>query len=378
LEGESLVNDASALVLYRLAIGALTSGTFSLAEAGLEFIYIASGGVLIGFLLGMVVQRFSRLLDPVVGVVFSFTIPYATYILANALGTSGVLAVVVNGLLGSRTLLLHQSSLRRVLGHVAWDIFIILMNCFVFILIGLQLRALIEGMTFAQTMQYTFYGFVFTLATMVVRTIWVFARSGWIYWKNKRNPRFSLIQPQIFSDALIISWSGMRGIVSLAAVLALPYTQYQGVPLEGRSEVIFITFIVILMTLLFPGFTLAPLIRWLHIRPHYEYFGARRVRKQLAKAAEEKLTELHASGILNAEELDFLKQYFDMQHKVLEISTTVHKKLQHIEQARLLVIHAQRKSLIEIWQRLEIDDKLLDYLEHELDVEETRIARAAL
>ena len=117
LEGESLVNDAAALILYKLALTALFSGTFSLVEGGIEFVQIVCGGIIVGFILGILFQFFSKCyLEPTLGVVFSFIIPYITYIVANALEVSGVLAVVVNGLVGARVLIKHHSSLRRVLG----------------------------------------------------------------------------------------------------------------------------------------------------------------------------------------------------------------------------------------------------------------------
>jgi len=235
LEGESLVNDASALVLYRLAVVALLSGVFSFSEASIVFVRTVSGGIGVGLVLGYILQNFSRCyLEPVVGVVFSFSIPYITYILADALGVSGVLAVVVNGLVGSKVLIRHYSSLRRILGYAAWDIFIILMNCFVFILIGLQLRTLTSMMTMRQMVQYTEYAFLITFAMITVRLIWVYAKSGVAYIRAKYKPKSVDRCPQILREAALVGWSGMRGIVSLTAALALPLALPNGMPLEGQ------------------------------------------------------------------------------------------------------------------------------------------------
>lgn len=178
LEGESLINDATAIVLYRLATLALLSGSFSFAEGGIEFLQVVVGGVILGLGLGFLLQTLSRLyLEPVLGVVFSFTIPYSTYIIANLIGVSGVIAVVVNGLVGSRILLTHHSSLRRVLGYATWDIFIILLNCFVFILIGLQLKNITSVMTIQQMILYSGYAVFIFLVMLVVRFIWVYAQT---------------------------------------------------------------------------------------------------------------------------------------------------------------------------------------------------------
>jgi monovalent cation/hydrogen antiporter len=223
LEGESLINDASAIVLYKLALTALLSGTFSFIDGGIEFTKDVVGGVAIGFATGFLFQLFARrYLEPVVGVVFSFTIPYMTYLAAYSLGVSGVLAVVVNGLIGARVLLTHHSSLRRVLGYAAWDIFIILLNCFVFILIGLQLRPLTNLMTIGQIVLYTAYGFLIFVAMLTLRMLWVYTKAGRTYVKALKKPKSALVCSQIMREAVVVGWSGMRGIVSLAIALALP------------------------------------------------------------------------------------------------------------------------------------------------------------
>lgn len=379
LEGESLINDASALVLYRIAITALLSETFFLEDAAFNFIKIVSGGILVGVILGFLMQKFSKnYLEPVVGVVFSFSIPYITYITADTLGVSGVLAVVVNGLIGSQILLRHHSSLRRIIGFATWDIFAILFNCFVFILIGLQLPILTKLMTAQQIVLYSGYGLLITCAMIFVRLIWIYGRSGVSYFLALKKPHADVHCPQILREAIIIGWSGMRGIVSLAAALALPLTTPNGMPLEGRNEVIFITFVVILLSLLIPGLTLAPLIKWLDIQYQPEQFRLHQVRKQLKIVAEQTLESLYASKKITEREFNFLHTYFDMRIKLAEVTLTGDKKLNNIEVARSLVVKEQRKKLFEIWEKLEVNDRQLLRLEHELDLEDTHFARAEL
>jgi CPA1 family monovalent cation:H+ antiporter len=379
MEGESLVNDATALVLYRLALGALLMGTFSFSGGVVEFIKVASGGAAIGFVLGFVLHNFSRrFLEPVVGVIFSFTIPYAAYITADFLGVSGVLAVVVVGLVGSQIIVKHRASLRRILGYAAWDIFAILINCLVFILIGLQLRSLTKGMSMRQMILYGCYALLITFVMIAVRMLWVYAKSGIAYFKALRDPKADKLCPQILREAAIIGWSGMRGIVSLAAALALPLYLPNGMPLEGRSEVIIITLMVVLITLLLPGLTLPLLVKWLKIHHHAEHHGIYRVRKQLSKMAQDEVLRLYEAQSITNDELEFLTSYFNLQSRVLEISSSTHKKFVNLEVARKNIINAQRKHLLEMWRRFEIDDKLLVLLEHELDLEETRLARADL
>ncbi len=379
LEGESLINDASAIVLYKITLVALMTGSFSLSGGTGEFFYVVLGGVLIGFILGLLFQLFSRrYLEPVLGVVFSFTIPYVTYILADLLGVSGVLAVVVNGLIGSRILHNHSSSLRRVLGYAVWDVLIILLNCLVFILIGLQVRTIAGKMSTDQIITYSGYAFLIAFAMVVVRLIWVYGRGAFAYLRALHHRNSSHICPQILQETAIMGWAGMRGIVSLAVALALPFTLPNGVPLEGRNEVVFITFVVILITLVIPGLTLPALIRWLKVHHIDRENNEKDVRDQLAHNAEEKIGFLLDSKIIDQEEYQFLKSYFHTQHKVLELAHEAEQNASNIELARRKIIHFQRLKLIEIWKLQQIDDKLLNHLENELDMLETHIARAEL
>lgn len=379
LEGESLINDASALVLYRLAIAALLSGAFSLTEASFQFLKIVIGGIVIGFIFGIVLQNFSRkYLDSVTAVLFSFTIPYITYISADFLGVSGVLAVVVNGLLGSRIVAKHHSSFRRVLGFACWDILVIFMNCFIFILIGLQLRLFISVMTLKEIMSSIAYAAFVTLALIVVRLLWIYSKSTIAYFKTQSNSKNDKLLSQILREATIAGWSGMRGIVSLTAALALPYTVVNGLPLEGRDTVIFMTFIVILITLLLPSLTLRKLLSIMKIDHHMNHHEAHQARKRLAKVAQEKIHHLHKEKNVTEREFNFLINYFVSQRYVFEISTSHLKKMSDLELARLNIFKAQRRELLAMWERQEIDDKLFQQLEHELDVEESHIPRAEL
>jgi monovalent cation/hydrogen antiporter len=379
LEGESLINDASALVLYRIAVVALLSGYFSPSWGALRFVTTVIGGIAVGVVTGYLMQRFSRrFLEPIVGVLFSFTIPYITYILADYLNVSGVLAVVINGLMGAQILLRHHSSLRRILGFAAWDIFIILMNCFVFILIGLQLPAVTSQMTMNEMWRYTGYAFLITITMVVIRMIWVYGKGCKSYIEALRHPNSAFICPEILRETAIVGWSGMRGIVSLTAVLALPYALPDGTLLAGRNEVVFITFMVILMTLVIPGLSLPFLIRWLNVKEQTDHPNTFEVRKQLTQTAQETIKNLHRMKKIDDHERDFLLDHFNLQLRRLEITKEERPKLQNLESIKSLIINEQRRKLFEIWERLEIDDKLLSQLEHELDLEETHIARAEL
>lgn len=380
LEGESLVNDASAIVLYKLALTALLSGTFSFVEGGKEFIQIVIGGIMVGAALGFLLQLFSRnYLSPILGVIFSFTIPYITFIIANYLQVSGVLAVVVNGLIGSRILYTHHSSLRRVLGFATWDILVILLNCFVFILIGLQLGAITQILTAKQMLLYAGYALLIAFTMVVVRLCWVYARSAVNYIAALKSKKTAKLCPQIIREATIIAWSGMRGIVSLALAISLPYSLgFNQIPLEGRNEVIFITFFVILITLLIPGLSLPTLIRWLKIQSFSKKDEERKVRNQLETVVKQKLHFLLNTNHINQKEYKFLRHYFLSHNRILDITHSSEKEIKSVELARLKVIEAQRKAIFAMWKRQEISDHILMHFENELDLVEIHIARAEL
>lgn len=379
LEGESLINDASAIVIYKITMIALLTGSLSFSGGSWHFFYLIIGGVTVGLVLGLLFQEFSRhFLEPVLGVVFSFTIPYVTYLVADILAVSGVLAVVITGLIGARVLHHHHSSLRRVLGFACWDIFTILLNCLVFILIGLQVRTIAGEMHSDKIIIYSGYALLITFVMAVVRMLWVYGRAAIFYSDALHRRNSSKLCPQILKEAALVGWAGMRGIVSLAVALALPFTLPNGMPLEGRNEVVLITFVVILFTLLIPGLTLPWLIRRLKLQPANNDYKEKQVRNQLAQYVEQKIELLQASNLINQGEYKFLKSYFQAQHKALELAHEADRSLSDVEKARREIIHLQRTKLIELWKRHEIDDKLLNHLENELDMLETHTARAEL
>jgi CPA1 family monovalent cation:H+ antiporter len=348
LEGESLVNDASALVIFHIAITALITGAFSWWEAGFDFFKMAVGGTLFGLALGYSVQYISRrYLEPVVGAFASLLVPYVVYILARILELSPILAVVASGIVSSKYIFKYQTPERRMFGRITWDMYIILLNCFIFVLIGSQLDEQTSHMSWEEIGRYTGYALAITLLMSLIRFAWVLLT----YSKQMR-------------EGIVIGWAGMRGIVSLAAALALPLM------IQGRQEVIYIAFCVIFFSLIIPGFTLGPLIRWLKFREVPAPDKSTPTRKQLAQVAEEAIHSLHVSP----NEGTILKEYFNSRFRLWELLGS-HKQL---ETARKTVIQAQRNALIQIWEHGHIDDKVLIQIEHELDLEETQTTRAEL
>jgi len=376
LEGESLINDASGLVIYKFAVVALMTGHFSLKEASFHAFYAGIVGITIGLICGYLFNKLAAYLNPVLAVVNSFIIPYMTYCLADFLNASGVLAVVSCGLLGSRMLITQLSPLTRVLAWAAWDILIILLNCFIFILIGLDFGQIVQKMPLSQILLFSGYGILITLAIILVRFICIYARRGIVHLLLLRNPALLNENRVFLKHALISSWAGMRGIVSLTAALAIPLTRPDGTYVEGRDIVIFLTFEVIFLTLVIPGLTLAGLVKWLKIAPTRILSKLVQARKKLADTAIDEIQHLHTIKQLNEEERELLNMYFHSRHKINEFSSISEEH--KVEQMRHHIVRKQRESLVQMWRKNEIDDDLMSRLERELDLEESHLARGEI
>ncbi len=364
LEGEALINDAFALLIYKMSVVALFTGAFSLADASIEFAKIAVGGILLGVVFGYFIQIFVRqFLPAIVAVMLSFTLPYIVYIVAMSLEVSGVLAVVAFGLITSWFLTKHYDSYRRMLSVPTWGIFIILLNCFVFILIGLQLKSITAEFSLAEISRFTGYALAITAIMILIRLLWVMIKPTFCFFKTCDQSHIRNLD-----ERTILAWSGMRGIISLACALALPLT------IAGRDVVIFITFEVILLTLIIPSLTLPLLLKWLKIHPRLDA-NTSNIRKHLIKIAE---TEIESLLHLTEEERIFLKNYIKTHHRALEISATAEKSHAILDLARRKLLQSQRDSLIKFWEQGQIDDTLVKTLELELDLEEQLSVRADL
>jgi len=261
LEGESLINDASALVAYRFAVAAVTGTAFVLWRATLEFVLLLGGGFLVGFIMA----RLAFLLKFIKGntiVIISFLLllPFVTYLVAEEFHVSGVIAVVTLGLsiayVSNKVFPEHLKNQSKNI----WDIIIFMLNGLIFILIGLQFPYVLSNIPAQSVGPYLIYALLITVVTLLIRMLRVFMQKINLqkaFSKQRRKiPEEALLD---FRNSLIISWSGMRGIVSLAIAIGLPKTLEDGTPFPLRNEIIFISVAVVLFTLIGQGLTL-PLI----------------------------------------------------------------------------------------------------------------------
>jgi len=379
LEGESLVNDATALVTYRLALAAAASGAFSLGDAAVSFVAVAAGGVLVGLVVGAAATWIlRRLADPPVEVLISLLTPFAAYLPAERFGVSGVLAAVTAGLILGWYAPRIMSSDTRILGFGAWQMTIFVLNGLAFILIGLQLPTVLEGLgTYTPGELAGLAGAVVT-TVILVRVAWVFPATYLprilIPSVNRRDPA---PRPNV---VLVLGWAGMRGVVSLAAALALPAVLPNGDTFP-RHLLIFLTFAVILATLVGQGLTLPWLIRWLGLgddgSAEQEELHAR---EAATEAALQRLDELVTEVPGHLELVDRLReqyrdraQHFSRQHQADTVVEMDQEEIEH-ERIRREVLGAERLAVLDLRNRGVISDEALRRVERDLDLDELRRA----
>jgi CPA1 family monovalent cation:H+ antiporter len=368
LEGESLVNDATALVVYRFAVAAAAAGAFSLLDASMAFVVVLAGGVAVGMIVGYAMDRLAvRISDTATAVAITLVAPYAAYLPAESIGVSGILATVVAGL-WMRHAIRHTSSDSRVVGAAVWQIWLFMLNGFVFFLLGLQLPTVLRDVSLDAT--------TLGAATAIVLVV-VFGRFLWVfpvtYLQRLLIPalrRGTLAAP--WRAVAVIGWSGLRGVVSLAAALALP----AGFP--GRDLILFFTFTVILVTLVGQGLTLPAVVRALGLAPEADQAGAEaQARALMAESALGRLDDLESEWPTHKELIDTLRSQYEHRASHAEVpegaeAGAAEQELLEHTQIRRELIAAERRAAFDLRERGVIADDLLRRIERDLDLEELR------
>ena len=371
LEGESLVNDASGLVIYKFAVVAVLTGAFSFVDAGVQFAGIAAGGIVVGIAFAHLFIRIHRRLgDPFIEILTSLLIPYATYIAAESMQLSGVLAVVAAGLVRGRHAPEIVSAEMRILGRPAWQLLVFLLNSLTFMLIGLQMSAVIEKLSSFSNLELIILGSAISLVAVAVRFFWVYAAAalpgGWKQRGHTADP------PPNRRELFVVSWCGMRGIVSIAAAVSLPVTLPDGGPFPFRELLIFLTFFVIAVTLVVQGLSLPWLIHRLHVGSKWNLRGEqRRVRAALSAAVLKALDErIHAEKI-PAEWVDELRaEIVSRIGDVIPDGDVQSQRSELITHLRREAIRAERRELIRLWRDNQVSEEVMHHLEEILDYQE--------
>ncbi len=380
VEGESLVNDGTALVAYRFAVVAAVSGTFSLWEAGISFVFNVLGGVAVGVAVGWLVRQVRRRLDfPPAEVTISLLTGYFAYIPAELIGVSAVIAAVTVGIyMGWYTPELTSPEV-RLMGESAWEIVTFTLNAILFTLIGLQLPGILDELDAYSATDLMWWAVVIWLTVVAARAVWVYPAA--------KLPRLLIRRirerdPMPTPAALaLISWSGMRGGVSLAAALAIPLATDVGEPFPGRDLILFLTFAVIFGTLVIQGLTLPAVIRLLHLEDDGED-DARdlaQARIHAASAALMRLDELAEEDWVRADTAERVRGGYDFRRSRFSAwldggdDGTIEARSRDFQRLRRELLNAERAAVHDLRRRGEISDEVARRVERDLDLEDARL-----
>jgi CPA1 family monovalent cation:H+ antiporter len=383
LENEGLVNDAMALTLYRFAVAAILTHSFSLTRAVGSFAVVVAGETAWGLLVGWGLLRIRRCLrNPSLEICLSLLTPFIAFLPAVRLGGTGVLATAAAGLyVGYMSSHLVRASTRLQVIPV-WQIIEFILNGTLFLVAGMQLPRILEPLSHSDHRLLWAYGVGISLLVIAVRILWVFAATGLLgrlgitMRPGEPNPRWQRF--------FIVSWSGMRGAISLAAALAISLSTGNGSPFPGRDLIIFITFCVIVSTLLVQGLSLPWLIRLLHIdregRLERAETGHKEVeaRRQAAEAALALLAARRAEGVYPEIILDRLADQYRERHSQFRshLAGDHEGALQdetHRFNLQTELLESERRVILQLRQAGAIDDDILRSIEKDLDLQEMRL-----
>lgn len=382
IEGESLVNDATALVAYKFALVAILTGAFSLRDAALKFVVVTAGGIIVGLAVAFAgIFLIKRLNNSTAETTVSLIASFAAYLAAEHLGFSGVISTVAAGSYFGRRIPLETSAQTRIEAEASWNTVLFIINGLVFTLIGLQLPAVMAGLEEYSWAQLMLYALGITAVVIGVRFVWVFPAT--------HIPR--LLFPSIarkdptppWGVIFVLSWIGMRGIVSLAAALSIPLLLPSGAEFPFRNLLIFLTYTVILATLLIPATTLPWLIRWLGLKGDDDNRRDEAVaRLALLKAALRKIDSLSEASTFHAASLQTAAERYKRGVRTLESNlepaafSPLFDEEQRRRQLTRTLLEAERKELANLRHHGTIHDSVFFLISRELDIEETRLNNA--
>lgn len=376
LEGESLLNDASSLIIFRFALVAVGTGQFIFQEALFSFSWMVAGGIGIGLLVGwLFMQAHKRLpTDASSDIALTLIEPYFLYWIAEQLHSSGVLAVVSGGLFLATRRLEFLSSASRIMGYSFWEAFIFILNGIVFMLIGLELPEVVAGLHADGIPLSTAigYGILVTAILIAARIISSYvALIATLIFRPSVTP-IRQNQRRMWLLPLLLGWTGMRGVVSLAAALAIPLT-LNGQPYPYRNLILFITFLVILLTLLIQGLTLPYFIKRSKLFDMYNELSEEetkfKIRNQLAVYTVKLLREKQQNGLF--QDAHLLRMVSQWEHKINDpenFSMSTAAKQDYLE-----VLEEQRKFLASLNKDPGLDENIIRWQTHQIDLEEERI-----
>lgn len=377
LEGESLMNDASSLIIFRFALIAVGTGQFIWLDASLTFLWMVAGGIGVGVLVGWIFMKAHKLLptDADMDIILTLVAPYAMYMAAEELHASGVLGVVSGGLFLSvrRNHYLRSSS--RLRGANVWQSLVFVLNGLVFLLIGLDLPEIVdglkqEGISFSAAVG---YGLLISIVLIVVRFIACF---GALFTTMVMRNFIRVADPSPgFKAPLLMGWTGMRGVVSLAAALSIPVQLADGTPFPHRNLVLFITFIVIITTLLAQGLTLPLVIRKVKLPDYHDHMPEHEAEMLIRRGLAQ-----NAWDHLNANHKDKIEQHPSLRHLFSKWEAKSHAgdaELEMPEESKTIYLDMLNQQRLWLLKKNVTDEKIDEEVirKHlrQIDIEEEKL-----
>ena len=382
VEGESLLNDASSLIVYRFALAAVITGQFHFHEAALSFVLVIVIGALIGVAIGFIFYGIHRWLPttPSIEIILTLITPYCMYYAAEYFHFSGVLSVVCGGLLLSskRQSMLNYRS--RIEGVNVWTNIVFVLNGLIFFLIGLQLPSIIRELKDISLGSAIGYGLAISLVLIIARLLCTFGASVFTRFMSHF---ITVADPNPgWKGPIIFGWAGMRGVVSLAAALSIPLFISEGQPFPYRNLILFITFIVILVTLVFQGLTLPWIIRKVNLEERATDIPEQKqeiiIQKKIAQHSLQYLEEKYDGDLPKNEYLNNLYSRLKMDLKTFnqELEKTEHTNkvlLKKYQRVYLELLEHQRKLLDKMNHKAEFDEELIRKYLSLIDIEEFKL-----
>lgn len=386
-EGESLLNDASSLIIFRFALLAVLTGEFYFQEAATSFFLVVFMGVFIGLLVGLVFYGIHRYLPttPSIEIVLTLITPYCMYYFAEYFHFSGVLAVVSGGLFLSNRRQKMLTYASRIQGVNVWGSLVFVLNGLVFLLIGLQLPAIIDQLGDTRLSEAIGYALAISFALIVVRVLCALGASWFSHWVSRyitvadANPGWRL--------PLVFGWAGMRGVVSLAAALSIPLLTDEGQPFPYRNLILFITFVVILVTLVFQGLTLPWLIRKMNLTDKFatipEHEQEILIQKKMLQYSIQHLEEKYNEDGAQNKQLNDLLEKLRIELKLFNQTVEESDEAQehpykNYQEVYLQLLEHQRELLNRINLKAEFDEELVRKYHSLIDIEEFKVREKML
>ncbi len=377
LEGESLVNDATGLIALRYAVATTATGTFIFWLASIDFFYVVGLGVIVGLAVGYLFYWIHKITpdNATTDTTFTLLAPYCAYLLAEHFHASGVLSVVTCGLFLSPRSSEVFDNQTRLQAYAVWDTLIFLLNGVIFILIGLQLPMILSNIQEHSVWTLIGYGLIISLATILVRIIWVFPGTYIPRWLSRRIREKETTTN--IKGVTIVAWSGMRGIVSLAAAMALPLT-IGSKDFPNRDLIIFLTFSVIFATLVMQGMTIRKLITWLGIKEDGQQIKEEQeARLKIAFSIIEHIEENYSLSLSDAV-LNQIKTKYEIRVQRMRKDQSEQKltedQINEFHRIQQDLINHERQFVWSMRKDGKLSDEAVRKIEYELDLEEARLA----